>query len=67
MFAEVSTIEAMFSEELGLILEVKEADVNYVIDAYTEKIVPCNMIGHSMKNGSDPVVSCISFCEHNSM
>ena len=52
----------MFTEELGLILELQEEDLSYVIDAYTAENIPCHLIGYSLKTASDSMVShCWSY------
>ena len=53
---DIPALEALFNEEVGLVLEVREADVKCVVDAYTEADVPCNLIGYSLKASSDSVV-----------
>ena len=56
---DIPILETLFNEELGLVLEVREADVKYVVDAYTTADVPCNLIGYSVKASSDSVVRVI--------
>ncbi|XP_052276735.1 phosphoribosylformylglycinamidine synthase-like isoform X2 [Dreissena polymorpha] len=52
-----SPLARLFHEELGLILEVKDADVPHVMERYAAVNVPCSHIGHSIKDGPDSVVS----------
>lgn len=61
-FSEPSSIESLFHEELGLVLEVKEADVQYVTEAYSAENISCNLIGQSEGDGPDSVVKCFSLC-----
>ena len=57
--ADVSTIEALFHEELGLVLEVKQADVKYITEAFAAESIPCHLIGHSLEGGPDSLVWCL--------
>ena len=45
----IDTIQCLFSEELGLVLEVAEGDADAVISAFTEQNVPCAAIGRTTK------------------
>lgn len=47
----------LFTEELGLVLEVQETDVDYVVEQYKERNVPCILIGQSVSKGPDSMVS----------
>lgn len=52
-------IEALFAEELGLVLEVSESHLNDVVDAYKRNNIPCFVIGHSVGSfGSEAEVKC---------
>ncbi|XP_053398667.1 phosphoribosylformylglycinamidine synthase-like isoform X2 [Mercenaria mercenaria] len=51
-----TNIETLFHEELGLILEVDEADVQYVTEAYTADNISCNMIGHSVGGETNSMI-----------
>ena len=48
--SDVSFIDVLFAEELGLVLEVSQSDMQHVIDAYSAVNTPCTLIGHSMKS-----------------
>ncbi|XP_056013260.1 phosphoribosylformylglycinamidine synthase-like isoform X2 [Ostrea edulis] len=56
---DCSAIDVLFSEELGLILEVPFSESAYVLGEYATQNVPCYSIGHSCKqsNPSDAVVN----------
>ena len=56
-FSDIPILEALFHEELGLILEVRETDVMYVIEEYILAGVPCQKIGHSVRSTGDAMVS----------
>ena len=47
---DVSFIDVLFAEELGLVLEVSQSDMQHVIDGYSAVNTPCTLIGHSMKS-----------------
>ncbi|XP_070552219.1 phosphoribosylformylglycinamidine synthase-like [Ptychodera flava] len=49
----VSTIDLLFAEELGLLLEVEAANVESVCQRYQDSGVPCHVIGHSRGEGSN--------------
>ncbi|CAN9500611.1 unnamed protein product [Ophioblennius macclurei] len=49
-------IELLFSEELGLLLEVSESDLNSVHEAYSSAGVECLRIGKTCGFGPDAVV-----------
>lgn len=50
-------MEALFSEELGLVLEVCESDVERVCERYTHARVHCYKIGTTCGFGPDSMVS----------
>lgn len=50
-------MEALFSEELGLVLEVCESDVESVCHRYTHAGLSCYTIGTTRGFGPDSVVS----------
>ena len=50
-------VEKLFNEELGLILEVSEADIKYVMKQYSAANVSCAVIGQSVSEGSQSMVS----------
>ncbi|WAQ99413.1 PUR4-like protein [Mya arenaria] len=50
---DCSVLERLFNEELGLILEISEADVQYVQDQYSAANVSCNLIGYSQGLGPE--------------
>ncbi|XP_052797256.1 phosphoribosylformylglycinamidine synthase-like isoform X2 [Mya arenaria] len=54
---DCSVLERLFNEELGLILEISEADVQYVQDQYSAANVSCNLIGYSQGLGPEGMVS----------
>lgn len=45
-------IEVLFSEELGLILEVAYSESTNVLGEYSAQDVPCYLIGHSVKSST---------------
>lgn len=45
-------IEVLFSEELGLILEVPYSESTNVLEEYSAQDVPCYLIGHSTKSST---------------
>ena len=49
LFSDYSAIEMLFSEELGLILEVPYSESTNVLAEYSSQNVPCFLIGHSYK------------------
>ncbi|KAG6446478.1 hypothetical protein O3G_MSEX004433 [Manduca sexta] len=52
----VSAIEALFNEELGIVLEVSPSNLAYVLSEYKNKGVNASHIGHSGKYGMDAQV-----------
>lgn len=54
--SDCTVVEKLFNEELGLILEVAEADVSDIIQRYTAVNVPCSIIGQSLSQGLDSMV-----------
>lgn len=56
-----SVMEALFSEELGLVLEVCEGDVGSVCQQYTHAGLTCYTIGTTCGFGPDSMVSCFVF------
>ncbi|XP_062608746.1 phosphoribosylformylglycinamidine synthase-like isoform X1 [Saccostrea cucullata] len=54
---EFSAIDVLFSEELGLILEVPFIESTTVLGEYAAQNVPCYLIGHSSKSGKDSLVN----------
>lgn len=55
--SDCSVIDVLFTEELGLVLEVQETDIDYVVEQYKERNVPCILIGQSVSQGPDSMVS----------
>lgn len=49
--------DLLFSEELGIVLEIKDVDTDKVINAFREKQVPCHQIGKVNGVGEHAVVS----------
>ena len=43
-----TSIEALFAEELGLVVEVAQSDVQAVLDAYANSGISCVPLGYSM-------------------
>ncbi|XP_049866264.1 phosphoribosylformylglycinamidine synthase [Pectinophora gossypiella] len=54
--ANVSAIEALFNEELGIVLEVDQKDVTYVLDQYKKGGVNAKVIGAVGKYGMNSQV-----------
>ncbi|KAJ0179869.1 hypothetical protein K1T71_004460 [Dendrolimus kikuchii] len=53
----VSVIEALFNEELGIVLEVSKNNLSYVLNEFTQKDVKAVHIGNTEKYGMDsPVI-----------
>lgn len=50
-------IDTLFSEELGLVLEVKQEHTEKVVNVYRQKSVPCYLIGQTTGSAGDAVVS----------
>lgn len=50
-------IQTLFAEELGLILEVRNCDVDTVVEIYREAAVPCCVIGKTGSVGESGFVS----------
>ena len=48
----VSAVDLLFSEELGLLLEVTENSVQKVVDAYTQGGVSCKRIARCFRSTS---------------
>ncbi|CAK1553690.1 unnamed protein product [Leptosia nina] len=49
--SHVSAINALFNEELGIVVEVEQADVKYVLSEYAKNGVQANVIGATGKYG----------------
>ncbi len=49
-------VDVLFAEELGLVFEVSAADAEKVCLKYSEKGVPCTVIGQSGGPGPDAKV-----------
>lgn len=58
LFFPPSVMEALFLEELGLVLEVCENDVESVRQRYTHAGLCCYKIGTTCGFGPDAMVSC---------
>ena len=54
---DAKAIQVLFAEELGLVLEVKNSDVDKVLSAYRKTQVPCFVIGHTGAPGEGGLVS----------
>lgn len=52
----ITPIEALFNEELGIIIEVNERDVNYVLKEYERSSVNATKIGFTGKYGMNSQV-----------
>lgn len=50
-------MEALFSEELGLVLEVYESNASTVCQRYTDADLVCHRIGRTSGFGPDAMVS----------
>uniref|UniRef100_A0A673G568 Phosphoribosylformylglycinamidine synthase n=1 Tax=Sinocyclocheilus rhinocerous TaxID=307959 RepID=A0A673G568_9TELE len=55
--SSLSVIEALFSEELGLVLEVCESNASSVCQRYTDAGLLCHRIGRTSGFGPDVIVS----------
>ena len=53
----VSALEYLFAEELGLVLETSQTNAQLVCQTFTDRGVPCHVIGHSHLDGPDSKVS----------
>lgn len=53
-------MELLFSEELGLVLEVSHSDLEAVSQRYKDAGVPCLFIGRTCGFGPGAMVSCLS-------
>ncbi|XP_076873297.1 phosphoribosylformylglycinamidine synthase [Brachyhypopomus gauderio] len=60
-FAGVGVMEALFAEELGLVLEARESDVTNVCQRYTNAGLVCHRIGSTQGLGPDAMVR-VSLC-----
>lgn len=54
---DLKGIQTLFAEELGLVLEVKNRDVDKVLSVYREVDVPCFVIGKTGGVGDSGLVS----------
>ncbi|XP_045765143.1 phosphoribosylformylglycinamidine synthase [Maniola jurtina] len=52
----VSAIEALFNEELGIIIEVAQSDLDYVLNEYNKQSVKAKLVGRSGKYGMESQV-----------
>lgn len=50
-FSKVGCIEALFNEELGLILEVSPANIYHCVEMYSEMDIRCYNIGYTSGEG----------------
>ena len=50
-------VDVLFAEELGIVLEVKDSNIERVINIFREKQVPCCLIGKAIGLGEDSFVS----------
>lgn len=50
-------VDVLFAEELGIVLEVKDSNIERVINIFHEKQVPCYLIGKAIGLGEDSFVS----------
>ncbi|KAL0892142.1 hypothetical protein ABMA27_015339 [Loxostege sticticalis] len=55
--SNVSAIEALFNEELGIVVEVAQADLGYVLSEYQKNGVKANQIGTTGQYGMKSKVS----------
>lgn len=53
----VSAIEALFNEELGIVIEVSQSNVDYVLNEYKKQGVQPKVIGKTGKYGMESQVS----------
>ncbi|XP_068630835.1 phosphoribosylformylglycinamidine synthase [Battus philenor] len=63
----VSVIDSLFNEELGIVLEVAQSDVVYVLDSYKQSGVGAKVVGTSGKYGmqSQVVIKVNGVCVLN--
>lgn len=54
----VSAIEALFNEELGIVVEVSQSELAYVLNEYKSKGVEAKCIGKTGNYGMNSQVSC---------
>ncbi|XP_041976671.1 phosphoribosylformylglycinamidine synthase isoform X2 [Aricia agestis] len=54
--SNVSPLEALFNEELGIVLEVSPSDVTYILNEYTKQGVKAKVIGKTGKYGMNSEV-----------
>lgn len=54
--SNVSAIEALFNEELGIVIEVAQNNVEYVLSEYNKQGVKAKVVGKSGKYGMDSEV-----------
>lgn len=54
--SNVSAIEALFNEELGIVVEVAQADLSYVLGEYKKNGVSAKHIGNTGKYGMNSKV-----------
>ncbi|XP_071477860.1 phosphoribosylformylglycinamidine synthase-like [Diadema antillarum] len=54
--AKSSTLEHLFAEELGLVLEVAPENAAVVCQKYSDMNVPCTAIGYSVAEASSPKI-----------
>lgn len=59
--SSLSVMEALFSEELGLVLEVCESNASTVCQRYTDAGLLCHRIGRTSGFGPDARVSRVLF------
>lgn len=57
-----AVMELLFSEELGLVLEVSESDVDEVSQRYSDAGVLCRRIGRTCGFGPEAIVSLFTCC-----
>ena len=49
--------DVLFAEELGIVVEVKEDETEFVMNAFLAKDVPCLQIGKAVGVGEDAMIS----------
>ncbi|KAL4706552.1 hypothetical protein ACJJTC_015750 [Scirpophaga incertulas] len=54
--SHISAIEALFNEELGIVLEVAQSESNYVLDEYKKNGVDAKLVGSTGKYGMNSKV-----------
>ncbi|XP_031769587.2 phosphoribosylformylglycinamidine synthase [Galleria mellonella] len=54
--SKISAIEALFNEELGIVVEVDQNDLSYVLDEYKKNHVNAQFIGNTGKYGMNSQV-----------